>query len=197
MFHTFSPRYPNLSPQVRDLLHSAGTRLFPYVDTNYGHRPVEEVEAEAIEYLAAGVDGIFFDRADNFLDDAHAPYYRRLKDLVSAGQKMVILNTGVAQCGEAIMDHADILMVEHDWRRLYQATAWRAVYPAERFMGDSSNEPDADTFLGYRVDGARAAQDTREAWSNGIGWHTSTDRYIHLPLWFAAYVHAITRSGAE
>ncbi|MFN8472656.1 MAG: spherulation-specific family 4 protein [Anaerolineae bacterium] len=196
MFHTFSPRYPNLSVQVRELLHAAGMRLFPYVDTDYGDRPLEQVVAEAVEYLDAGVDGIFFDRAYNFLDDGRGAYYQQLYEVVAGCGKTVVVNTGVAQCGEAIMDCTDILMVEHDWRRLYHDDTWHAAYPAERFMGNSSNEPDADKFLGYRVDSERAVQDTHEAWSNGVGWHTSTDRYVELPVWFPTYVrnldHAIS-----
>ncbi len=193
MFHTFTPRYTNLSVQVRQVLHDAGTRIFAYVDTNYGRRALKRVEAEALEYLSNGVDGIFFDRGHNCLDNSRRKYYATLYRLVAGCGKTAIVNTGVAQCGETIMDQTDILMVEHDWRRLYRANPWHARYPAERFMGDSSNEPGADAFLGHRIDCRRAAQDTLEAWSNGIGWHTSTDRYTDLPPWFSAYLNHLRR----
>ena len=80
-------------------------------------------------------------------------------------------------------------MLEHQWRNLRSGSLWAFRYPAERFMGVSSNEERA---MGYTVDEARAIEDTREAWGRGIGWHTSTDVYIELPEWFSRY-HAALR----
>ena len=190
-FYTFEPKYPNLSPQVRDCLRAAGTRIFAYADTSYGARPLAEVEAEASDYLAQGVDGIFFDQVYNFLDDAQLAYYQRLYALVRQHGKTVIVNPGIAEPGQAIMSVTDLLMVEHAWRGLIETNRWFAKYPARRFMGNSSNEPDSEQHFGYLVDKDTALRDTREAWSKGLGWHCSTDRYILLPDWFAEYARAI------
>ena len=68
-----------------------------------------------------------------------------------------------------------------------------APYPAERFMGVSSNEGAA---MGYYVNELRVIADTREARERGIGWHASTDRYINLAIWFASHVQA-TANGTS
>lgn len=191
-YNTFEPRYTNLSQQVRDLLRAAQVKVFTYVDTSYGARPLAAVMAETCEYLAHAVDGIFFDQVYNFLDDQHGAYYQALYTLVRDSGRSVIVNTGVAQPGEAIMDITDILMVEHDWRMLYQENPWHMRYPPWRFMGNSSNEPGVERYFGYRVTKQTAVRDTREAWSHGIGWHYSTDHYTSLPSWFSAYARTIS-----
>jgi hypothetical protein len=109
----------------------------------------------------------------------------------------VIVNTGVAESGEAIMDVADILMIEHDWRSLYRMNPWYAQYSPERFMGNSSNEPGTQRYFDYRVTCETAIRDTREAWANGVGWHCSTDRYTELPPWFSEYARGIADGGAR
>lgn len=190
-YNTFEPKYTNFSPQVCEILHAAQIDMFAYVDTSYGNRSLTEVEAETYDYLAKDVDGIFFDQVYNFLDDQQAPYYQKLHALVRSSGKSVIVNTGVAQTGEAIMDVTDILMVEHDWRTLYRQNRWYARYPPERVMGNSSNEPGTERYFDYRIDYATAVQDTEEAWANGIGWHYSTDQYTTLPAWFLDYARSI------
>lgn len=192
-YYTFEPKYINFSRQVCGLLHAAQVKLFTYINTDYGDRPLAEVAAEANEYLTQGVDGIFFDQVYNFLDDRHTVYYQSLYTLVHERGKTVIVNTGVAQPGEAIMGVTDVLMVEHDWRSLYQANPWFARYPPERFMGDSSNEPGTAGYFDYRVDLEMAVRDTREAWAHGIGWHYSTDHYTTLPAWFLEYARGVER----
>jgi hypothetical protein len=196
-FYTFEPKYDNLSVQVRELLNKAGIQLFAYVDTDYGNRPIADVQAEAIDYLANGIDGIFYDQVYNFLDDAYTSYYQELYNLVRASNKTVIVNTGIAQPGEPIMEITDILMVEHAWRSLYKTNPWFAAYPPTRFMGNSSNEPDPEQHFDYLVDGDTGIRDAREAWANGIGWHCSTDRYITLPPWFLACARRIGESFDE
>ncbi|HEX2913327.1 MAG TPA: spherulation-specific family 4 protein [Chloroflexia bacterium] len=189
-FYTFEPKYLNLSPQVRELFRDAGVRIFAYVDTNYGNRPVEEVKAEAIEYLRQDVDGIFYDQVYNFLDDAKSDYYRELYTLAKNQLRAVIANTGIGQPGEEVMQVTDILMVEHAWRELYQSNTWFKKYQPERFMGNSSNEhPELNTV--YQIDRNTAQLDTTEAWANGVGWHFSTDHYIDLPEWFLQYAFSL------
>lgn len=190
---TFEPRYPNVSEPVRALFRASGTRVMAYVTTSYAQRGRDEVAAEALAQLALGADGVFFDEVANFLDRHHDDYYRTLSNAVRERGGTVVMNTGVAQTGEAIMELADILMVEHQWRTLYRTNPWHAQYPPERFMGDSSNEPGASApeFLGYPVDRDRGIADTLEAWNRGIGWHYSTNRYVRLPRWFGTYTKVV------
>ena len=186
--------HTNLSPQVLALMREAGTAVFAYVATNCGKAPLGDVSAAVTSYLAAGVDGIFFDEADPLREATHFEYYKALARLVRNEGKGVIVNPGVAQCGERIMDVADRVMVEHRWRDLRLGSLWSFRYPAQRFMGVSSNEDDA---MGYAVNEERAVADTREAWRAGVGWHAATDRYIELPDWFAAYVRTVNRGEAR
>jgi len=190
-YATAQPRLVNMSPQVRELLHAAGTQLFAYVPTDYGAREIGEVKAEVADYLANGVDGIFYDEMYPFTDDAKQEYYRQLYALAKDRGRAVVANTGVAGSGEGIMSVTDILMVEHQWRAFHHTSEWRSSYSPERFMGTSSNEPGAHACLGYAIDETVAVRDTRAAWSQGIGWHYSTDRYVALPAWFSRYVRAL------
>jgi hypothetical protein len=164
-----SPVY-NLSPQVRALLQAAGVQIFAYVPTDYGNRDLGLVRAEVSTCLREGVEGIFFDEVNYVHEDPCCQYYHRLAAQVKGAGRVVILNTGVAQTDEAIMDIADILMVEHQWRVFYQTCSWRTKYPSTRFMGCSSNEPGAYAILGHVVDASTAPRLTNEAWSNSIGW---------------------------
>ena len=181
-------RHLNLSPTVRALMRSTGTVVYAYVATRCGQLPLGTVEAAVEESLDAGADGIFFDEADPLRESAKLAYYAGLASRIRARGKRVIVNPGVAQLGENIMDVADCVMVEHRWRDLRSGSLWAFQYAAERFMGVSRNEENA---MGYAVNDGRAIADTREAWRRGIGWHTSTDRYIELPAWFERYIEAV------
>jgi len=57
VFYTLQPKFMNLSPQVRDLLHSAGTRIYAYTSLGYGARDHREVQSDVAHYLANGADG--------------------------------------------------------------------------------------------------------------------------------------------
>jgi hypothetical protein len=186
-------RHRNLSPQVLSLMRDAGTPVFAYVATNSGKARLDDVVALVDDCLDGGADGLFFDEADPLRDEARFEYYGALAKRIRDRGKRVILNPGVAQCGERIMEAADYVMVEHQWRNLRSGSLWSFRYPADRFMGVSSNEGNAMTYV---VDRERALADTREAWQRGIGWHTSTDTYIELPEWFAAYHEAVRGEGS-
>ena len=188
-FWTAPPdRHQNLSAQVIALMHAAGTQVFGYIATGWGEADRGEVQQEIDEYLGAGIDGIFFDEADSLCSDGKLEYYASLAARVRERGGKIILNAGVAQCGEKIMKECDLVMVEHAWREARIRSPWLRRYPADRVMGVSSNEANA---MGYVVDEARAIEDTREAWRSGIGWHTSTSGYVELPEWFDGYVSAV------
>ncbi len=185
-----SPIY-NLSPQVRALLQAAGVQVFAYVPTDYGDRDLSLVRAEVNTCLCEGVEGIFFDEVNHILKGKYHDHYQGLAAQVKEAGGTVIFNTGVAQTDEAIMDVADVLMVEHQWRVFYQTCSWRAKYPSARFMGCSSNEPGAYSILGHVVDATTAPRLTNEAWSNGIGWYGCTERYVAVPAWFLDYARQV------
>ncbi len=179
----------NLSPDVREMLRAADVRVWGYVPTGYGNRPLSAVITDVVGYMANGLDGIFFDEVYHFRNGAMMGYYRVLFDVCKQFGGKVILNPGVADVGEMIMEVTDILTLEHQWRNFSRICRWRKRYEAERFMGNSSNEPGAAAFLGTTVDADTAVRETRDAWSGGIGWHYSTDRYTELPPWFAPYIN--------
>ncbi len=181
-------RHRNLSPEVLALVHEAGAEVFGYVATGYGRADRGQVSEAAADNLNAGVDGIFFDEADSLVLPVKLAYYRQICEAVRSRGRKVILNTGVAHCGEGIMDIADLLMVEHQWRAFATESAWARKYPPDRFMGVSSNEENA---LGYIVDKARATEDARLSWQAGIGWHTATTRYVEFPEWMTDYVREV------
>ena len=180
----------NLSPQVLALMRGAGIQVFGYVPTTYGRADTSVAAAAVGENLDAGLDGILFDESDSLVLPVKLAYYRQLCETVRGRGKSVILNTGVSRCGEYVMQIADRLMVEHQWRALHTDSPWAGNYPPERFMGVSSNEEDA---MGYVVDGERAIEDARLARESGIGWHTATTRYTELPDWFNNYVRVVKR----
>ena len=181
----------NVSEQVLALMRDAGTRVFGYVATGFGRAGLDGVRHVVADNLDAGLDGIFFDEADSMTSNAKFGYYTMLAQPVRAQGKTVVLNSGVAKCGERIMEVADLLMVEHQWRTLRAQSPWITRYGAGRFMGVSSNEEGA---MGYFVDGRCAVEDAREAWAGGVGWHAATDRYVELPDWFETYIEAVRPS---
>lgn len=181
-------RHRNLSEAVLALMRASGANVFAYTATRGGAVARRDVEREMNDYFDAGVDGIFFDEADPLREETHFAYYEALARVAHDRGGRVIVNPGVGSCGERIMDVADMVMLEHRWRDLREGSPWSARYPADRFMGVSSNEENA---MGYAVDETRAIADTREAWARGVGWHSSTERYIELPEWFDTYMQAV------
>ena len=178
----------NLSTQVLALLRAAGTGIFGYVSTDFGRAGLDGVRHAVADNLDTGLDGIFFDESDSMTSTAKFGYYTMLAQPVRQQGRKVVLNSGVSKCGERIMEVADLLMVEHEWRQFPADSPWMAKYGAERFMGISSNEEGA---MGYSVDARRAVDDTREAWRAGVGWHAATDRYVVLPDWFETHLDAV------
>lgn len=188
-FATAAPAgHRNLSAPVLAMLREAGTEVYAYLATDYGRAASGALGRSIDEFLAAGVDGIFFDETDALVNDAKLGYYATLARRVHEQGGAVIANTGVGACGERVMDCADRLMVEHRWREVASGSPWTCRYPPERLMGVSSDEEHA---MGYAMTLDIAIRDTRDAWARGIGWHASTGRYTRLPPWFRAYVAAV------
>lgn len=185
--------HANLSPALLAAMQRAGTEVYAYVASDRGARDIVLAREEVESALEAGVDGIFFDEAPSLPGAKECDYYGELAGLAHEQGKRVIVNPGVARCGQRLLDFADRVMLEHRWRDLKAESAWTSDHPPETFMGVSSNEE--GEAMGYTVDEARAVSDTREAWARGIGWHTSTERYAALPRWFEAYMNAVQKRG--
>lgn len=178
----------NLNPAVIARMHASGTEVFAYVDTDYAKIPLKVVKRAVNDALATEVDGIFYDQTTASPEGACLDYYTALSAPVKAAGKRIIANVGVTQCGSVLMRFADRVMLEHKWRNLANASPWTVHRPPETFMGVSSNEENA---MGYEMDEARAVADTREAWARNVGWHTSTELYPHLPVWFESYLKTV------
>lgn len=187
-YWTSDHEHRNLAPPVLALMHAAGTEVYAYVHTGWGDVAFDKAAGDAIEYLDGGVDGIFFDESDSLVSEGKLGYYKNLADAVRMRGGKVILNPGVSRCGECITGVADRIMLEHQWRDFTTHSPWCRRYTSDRFMGVSSNE---DNAMGYFVDEQRAIADTREAWSQGIGWHTATSHYIDVPEWFGRYLRSV------
>jgi spherulation-specific family 4 protein len=188
--YTDNPRRSNLPPGVRALFNESHTRIAAYIATDYGRRPLPDVQAEIAD-VAAKVDGIFLDEVVASFDPQTWAYYAAVAAQVRSAGKTVIVNPGLAAIDERIMDIADIVMLEHQWIQFASNCGWCAAYPPDRFMGVSSNEPRAAQELGHAIDARQAELDTRRAWRLGVGWHYSCDRYTEVPVWYDTYMQAI------
>lgn len=188
--YTEQPRASNLPAAVRALFHDSHIQIAVYVATNYGQRPLEELQSD-IAGSVADADAIFLDEVVPAFDAQSGPYYQTIAAQVRSAGKLVIANPGVAALDERIMDIADIVMLEHQWSQFAIGCGWHADYPADRFMGVSSNEPHARQELGHAIDEQQAVVDTRRAWDMGVGWHYSCDRYTEVPPWYDTYMRAV------
>ncbi|MCL6647483.1 MAG: spherulation-specific family 4 protein [Chloroflexi bacterium] len=190
------PAFCHLRPELVDQFQAGGSRLFAYVATAYGRRDPHESWQEARRALQLGVDGILLDEVPHDLSPVGEQVCHELCHRIREAGGQVILNTGVAETPESLLELADILMLEHAWRRFALASRWRQRYPPARFLGVSSNEPGARRLLSSRVNLSTALAATRAAMAAGIGWHVATERYIRLPTWFEHYVAALRSEAA-
>ncbi|MEW6603268.1 MAG: spherulation-specific family 4 protein [Thermoproteota archaeon] len=173
----------NLTPAVHRAFKEAGIKVLTYTWTDYGNRDLNAVKADIDAQMASDVDGIFVDEVTNIVTDDEYEYYAAVhKHIKSHGQdKLSIMNPGHYQVNEWVMQISDIVSLEEEWV-YHEQIHWMDKYPPSRFMGVSSNE-----YCAACINEANAAGKTAEAWSAGIGYHFSTDKYIDLPAWFDSY----------
>ena len=188
--YTDHPRRNNLPISVRALFREAHTQVAIYIATNYGHRPLNQVQS-AIADAAANGDGIFLDEVVATFDSQTWAYYAAIAAQARSAGLTVIANPGLTAIDERIMDIVDIVMLEHQWVQFASGCRWCVKYPPDRFMGVSSNEPGAAKELGHVIDAQQAEADTRRAWALGVGWHYSCDRYTELPPWYGPYMRRV------
>lgn len=144
-------------------LRTAGVRLFGYVDTGYGTRPVQDAARDVRRHREwYGAAGVFLDRAAAGRD--RLPYYRRLADAARRdGARTVVLNPGVHP-DPAYTAVGDLLVTYEGTWTDYAAAAvpgWTAAHPPARFC-----------HLVYGVPGGVAARAVaRTAVLRGAGVH--------------------------
>ncbi len=183
---TSQPKLVNLSPHVLQLMRRGGNKIIAYISTGWCSKPLSDVMSSVEDCITLGVDGFFLDEvaslryySNEFL------YYAEVYDFIKYlnPNLLVILNPGVGVIDEDIMQVADILSLENQWRRFVSSSIWRHRYDAGRFMGLSTSVSNV----------GEAIAATEEAWSLGIGLHYSTYQYIKLEEWFEEYISGICR----
>ena len=118
-----------------DRLRAAGVATCGYADTDYGHRPADEVLADVrLHRDWYQVDGVFLDRAATGPEQLgyYAGLTRRARD---AGARLIALNHG-AHPVEAYADHADLLgTFEGPWSSYVElgVPRWVRSRPAGQF----------------------------------------------------------------
>lgn len=118
---------------VAEAVRAAGIPLLGYVDTAYGWRPAEAVDAEIHRYRRwYGIDGVFLDQASS--SPALLPWYRAVAD-DARRVGTVVLNPGVYP-DERYADLADALVTfEGPWAAYgaVRPPAWALRRPASSF----------------------------------------------------------------
>lgn len=182
--YSFPNGEPNLAPKVLQQFHEAGIKVLTYTWTKYGTRNINEVKADIHNQLSAGADGVFVDEVTNIETDNEYSYYSEIYKYIKAFDvdKLVVMNPGHYKVSERIMQISDIVSLEEEWT-YHNQIPWKDKYAPMRFMGVSSNE-----YCDQCITDTNAVNKTLLAWSSGIGYHFSTDRYIELPSWFSSYV---------
>jgi len=208
----------NLTPEVVELLHSKGVKIYSYVATQWGLRPLENVLEQITLDSELGIDGVKIDEAYAFSEGLEGTdsdgrdissilnYYQTIYNHAKSLGLQVMANTGTMYTNEIWMQLCDILGVEHEWREFPTLKApyncgggwWMHKYPKDRFMAASSNgwkENGEWAYpMGYEVNLETGIRDTIEAWNLGFGWHYSCESwwwYPCLPDWFEEYEAAI------
>jgi len=127
---------PAYAKITKELQHR-NIKVVGYVHTQYGRRDISRVLEEIqLYYSFYSVDGIFLDEISNTTDAL--PYYTAIRGqmLTHPGASLTILNPGTQTC-EEYMSISDIVCNYEDncnhYLTSYQAPAWVANYPADRF----------------------------------------------------------------
>lgn len=152
----------------------AGIHIIGYVYTDYGLRPLADVESDINEFVSwYGVDGIFLDEAAS--DVADLGYYQALYQYIhslSAGFT-VVLNPGVYP-DQSYLSAADVINVFEgsysSYKRL-QVPAWAKSAP-----------PNQLSYTVYAVPNSGALQNVLgTAITNRVGYVYVTDRTLPNP----------------
>lgn len=105
----------NLTPELNEKFHGAGTKVVTYTWTNYGERNLQETLAEIDREMSAGADGVFIDEVSNLRTSAEYQYYSAIYKYVKDSygpEKIVIMNLGSYKVTERVMSVSDIVSLE-------------------------------------------------------------------------------------
>ncbi len=113
---------------------AAGVKVLGYVHTQYGARPLAEVQADVASHRSwYGVDGIFVDMTSKMPE--HAAYYAQLYAAIKQWNGLVVLNPGTktAEVYAHLCDH--LMVCETDYATYLNTVrpAWEANWPADKF----------------------------------------------------------------
>lgn len=122
------------------LAKAAGMTVLGYVRTNYTAVAASTVKSQVDQHYAwYGVDGIFFDEADNPIGGTISTtlaYYADLYAYVKAKGGTVVINPGQPSIDEGLMASCDVVMNYENSAANYgsaQFPAWTVNYPSRRF----------------------------------------------------------------
>lgn len=131
---------PNYLQAVNNL-HAAGGKVYGYVHTSYGTRPITDVANDINTYLAFyPVDGFFIDEMTSDSGSANLNYYLSVYNYVKGRSAAygVMGNPGTSVPEiYASLPVADSLVVFESKAKAfatYRPAAWQANYPADRFV---------------------------------------------------------------
>ncbi len=174
-----------------DKVRAAGGRVIGYVDTDYGMRPLADVEADISTYNTwYHLDGISLDRMTTDAGMQDVSYYQQLYGYVHTLQPSwsVVGNPGTVpdQAYISTPDADNLILFENPAPYSYTAPSWQAALPAQDF-----------TNLVYNVATTAAMQtDVTMAVGFHAGWVYVTDGntpnpYADLPSYWTSLVAAV------
>lgn len=144
--------------QITERAARAGVRLIGYVETDYGERPLAEVQDEVDRWRAwyPSIHGIFFDEQAEKADNLG--YYRRLSTYVREriDQGVVVANPGT-RCAEAYFAAgiADAICIVDRGTAEYAPPDWAHRYAPKRFAAlihSQTEIEDLSRFVGSLTD---------------------------------------------
>lgn len=188
---TFDPSYAAAFQSFR----AAGGKLFGYVYTSYGARPLATVEQDMLTWLAwYPIDGFFVDEMD-VVPGAHEAYYQALTQFARAQlpNAVVVANPGVNTVPSYLEYNgapvaSTLCIFEHSANALgWSASPWVASKPRTAFYA-----------LPYGLAASQWTAAVEHAFAQNCGWVYATDDVLPnpwdtLPSWFeslVAYVDA-------
>lgn len=154
----------------------AGIKYFEYIDGGYENINLMSIMADIHKAANAGAYGIFIDQV------SYSPSGSQLAFLASIYQEAhtqglkVVLNTGVANWSDSLMDCCDYINSTENWNGQNLSpsqTKWK-----ERvwLLTEGCTLPNIASNL------------TLAAWSRGIASHYACELYTALPSWLDQYI---------
>ncbi|MGI2336712.1 MAG: Ig-like domain-containing protein [Dehalogenimonas sp.] len=161
------------------LFQSQGIKVFSYIDSSYGARPIGDNYALIDAIAKEGSFGIFMDQASS----SATAYNQNIYNYAKSKGLSVIINPGMPYVSADVYTVADYVMTDEH----YVGRAPTAV---------EATHLDQTIVIGFgNWTAAQAASYTNAAWSNGFAysWHEQLE-YNSLPSWLEEYVLLLSAS---